>query len=49
MIKQIFGYLKASINGEDAELQIDKMWHFGWAEIAAIVVIVGLIVYLVWR
>jgi hypothetical protein len=49
MIKEIFGYLKAWINGDDAELHIDKTWHFGWGEVVAITIILGLITYLIWR
>jgi len=49
MIKQILGYLKAWINNEDAELHIDKEWSFTWFEVAAILVIIGLVVYLICR
>ena len=45
----MLGYLKAWINGDEAELNIDETWHFGWAEVAAIAVIIGLIIYLVCR
>lgn len=44
MIKQIFGYLKAWINGEEAELHIDQTYSFGWWELGAILIIIGLIV-----
>lgn len=49
MIKQVFGYLRAWIRGEDAELHIDKTWHLSWLELAAIVVIIGLVIYWIWK
>lgn len=49
MINQLIGYLKAWIKGEDAELHIDKEWSFTWWELGAILVIIGLIVYWIWR
>lgn len=49
MINQIIGYLKAWIKGEDAELHVDKTWHFAWWELGAIFVIIGLIAYWIWK
>jgi len=48
-MNQLFAYLKAWFRGEDAELHVDKTWHFGWGEVIAITVIIGLIIYLIWR
>jgi hypothetical protein len=45
MFKQFFGYLKAWIRGEEAELHIDKTWHFAWWELIPILGIIGLIIY----
>lgn len=49
MLKQIWGYLKAWSRGEDAELHIDKTWHFSWWEVGAIVVIIGLLIWRIWK
>lgn len=49
MFKQIFGYLKAWITGEEAELHVDKTWHFAWWELIPIVAIVGLVIYWICR
>lgn len=49
MIKELIEYLKAWISGEETELHIDKTWTFRWWEVAAIIVIVGLVIYLIWK
>ncbi|EDM35214.1 hypothetical protein PBAL39_17071 [Pedobacter sp. BAL39] len=49
MIKELIGYVKAWIKGEEAELHVDKTWSFGWWEIIPLVAIVGLIIYWICR
>lgn len=44
MLEQIFEYLKAWINGEEAELHVYKTWSFGWWELGAMLIIIGLMV-----
>ena len=49
MMKRIWMYLKAWVNGEDAELDIDKTFSFSWWEMVPIVIIVGIIIYWIWK
>jgi hypothetical protein len=45
MIKEIIEFLKAWVKGDDAELNIEKEWSYTWWEVAAILFIIGLIIY----
>lgn len=49
MLKQIWGYLLAWVNGEDAELHIDKTWHLSWLDAAFIVAVITAIVWWIWK
>jgi len=49
MIRDIFRFIIAWINGEYAELHIDITWYFGWWDIGAITVIIGLVGYILFQ
>lgn len=48
-MNQLFGFLLAWVRGEEAELHIDKTFHFGWGEIGAILIIFSLIISIIFR
>jgi len=47
MIKQLVAFVKAFIRGDEANIEFEL--EFTWWEVAAIVVIIGWVIYLIWR
>jgi hypothetical protein len=46
MIKQVINFIKAYSKGEEADLHL--VFEFTWWEVAAILIIIGLIIWRVW-
>lgn len=46
MIKQIIDFIKAYSRGDEANLNL--VFEFTWWEVAAIVVIIGLLIWRIW-
>jgi len=48
-MNQFICILRAWIRGEEAELHIDKIFHFGWLEVGAMLVTFSLILVILLR
>jgi hypothetical protein len=47
MIKQIVAFVKALVRGDEGNFEFELT--LAWWEVGAIVIILGLITYLIWR
>lgn len=49
MVKEIFHYVRAWVKGEPAELNLEGEIEVAWWEAGAILIIIGLVIYLICR
>jgi hypothetical protein len=48
MVKEIIHFVKAWLKGEPAELTLKGEIEFTWWEVAAILIVIGLIIWRIW-